>query len=50
MARESVIHIHLEPIDDAARRADIVAAIEQVLADIRLCVADWRAMMERVEE
>ena len=50
MARESVIYIHLEPIDDEARRADIVAAIERVLADIRLCVADWRPMMERVED
>src|SRR3954464_4203148 len=48
--RESVIYIHLEPIDDAARRADIVAAIERVLADIRLCVADWRAMLKRVED
>ena len=50
MARESVIYIHLEPIDDEARRADIVAAIERVLADIRLCVADWRPMMKRVED
>src|ERR1700716_246098 len=48
--RESVIYIHLEPIDDKARRADIVAAIERVLADIRLCVADWRAMLKRVED
>ena len=48
--RESVIYIHLEPIDDEARRADIVAAIERVLADIRLCVADWRAMLKRVED
>ena len=32
-------------IDDAARRAEIVAAIEQVLADVRACVADWRAMI-----
>ena len=50
MPRESVIYIHLEPIDDEARRADIVAAIERVLADIRLCVADWRPMMKRVED
>jgi glutamate dehydrogenase len=48
--RESVIYIHLEPIDDEARRAEIVAAIERVLADIRLCVADWRAMLKRVED
>ena len=48
--RESVIYMHLEPIEDASRRADIVAAIERVLADIRLCVADWRAMIGRVED
>ena len=38
-ARESFIHIHVERIDDEARRAEIVAAIERVLADVRLCVA-----------
>jgi len=49
--RESVIYIHLEPIDDEGRRADIVAAIERVLADIRLCVADWRGVcLKRVED
>ena len=46
--RESFIHIHIERIDDEARRAEIVEAIEQVLADVRLCVQDWRAMMTRV--
>src|SRR5947209_3822632 len=48
--RESVIHIHIECIDDEARRAEIVQAIEKVLADVRVCVADWRAMMARVRE
>ena len=37
--RESFIHIHVERIDDEGRRAEIVAAIEQVLADVRACVA-----------
>jgi len=45
--RESFIHIHIERIDDAQRRAEIVQAIEQVLADVRLCVDDWRPMRER---
>jgi glutamate dehydrogenase len=48
--RESVIYIHVERIEEEARRAEIVGAIEQVLADVRLCVADWRAMMARVKE
>ena len=33
--RESFIHIHVERIDDAARRAEIVQALEQVLAEVR---------------
>ncbi len=46
--RESFIHIHVERVDDAARLAEIVAALERVLADVRICVADWPAMMERL--
>jgi glutamate dehydrogenase len=48
--RESVIYIHIERIDEEARRAEIVEAIEQVLADVRVCVHDWRAMIARVGE
>jgi glutamate dehydrogenase len=48
--RESVIYIHIERIDEEARRAEIVEAIERVLADVRLCVRDWRAMTARVAE
>src|SRR5262245_29655432 len=48
--RESIIHLHVERIDDAARRAEIVAGIEQVLADVRVAVQDWRAMMARVAD
>jgi glutamate dehydrogenase len=48
--RESFIHLHVDGIEDAARRADIIAGLEQVLADVRLCVADWRAMMARVTD
>jgi glutamate dehydrogenase len=46
--RESFIHIHMERVDDAKRRADIVAALDRVLADVRICVADWAAMRERL--
>ncbi len=47
-ARESFIHIHLEPIADEAARADIVRALEGVLGEVRLAVQDWRAMLDRV--
>src|SRR5262249_6138753 len=48
--RESVIYIHIERIDEEARRAEIVEAIERVLADVRVCVQDWRAMAARVAD
>jgi glutamate dehydrogenase len=48
--RESIIYVHLERIDEEAQRAEIVAAIERVLADVRACVYDWRAMIARVAE
>src|SRR5947208_3026086 len=48
--RESFIHIHTERVDDEARQAAVIQAIEQVLADVRVCVEDWRAMMTRTGE
>ena len=48
--RESFIHIHVERIEDEARQAEIVQAIEAVLADVRVCVQDWRPMMTAVGE
>jgi glutamate dehydrogenase len=48
--RESFIHIHLARIDHEGERAAIVAALEQVLGDIRLCVQDWRPMLAHVNE
>ncbi|MFN3658615.1 MAG: NAD-glutamate dehydrogenase [Pseudolabrys sp.] len=46
--RESLIHVHLDPIDDARARAEIVRALEAVLGEVRLAVSDWRPMLERV--
>jgi glutamate dehydrogenase len=46
--RESVIHIHTERIEDDARRAEIVRALEQTLGDVRVSVADWRAMLAQL--
>ncbi len=48
--RESFIHIHVERIEDAIRRTEIVQALERVLAEVRVCVQDWRAMLMRVGE
>ncbi len=47
--RESLIHIHVAPIDDDARRARIVEGLNLVLEQIRLAVQDWRPMLARVE-
>jgi glutamate dehydrogenase len=49
-ARESFIHIHIERVEDEARRQDIVKALTQVLGDVRVCVQDWRSMVARVNE
>ena len=48
--RESFIHIHVAGLDDGARRAAIVGALEDVLADVRVAVQDWRAMLARASE
>jgi glutamate dehydrogenase len=48
--RESFIHLHVESIDEEERRAQIVAGLERVLADVRAAVTDWRAMIARVVE
>ena len=48
-ARESLIHIHIEPVAGEAARAEIARAIEVVLDQVRLAVTDWRAMIERVQ-
>src|SRR5262245_44957479 len=39
---ESFIHVHVDRVGDEQKRDEVVRAIEQVLAEVRLCVADWR--------
>ena len=46
--RESLIHIHVDCVDQESRRAAIVGGLEQVLADVRAAVTDWHAMKARV--
>ena len=48
--RESFIHIHVERIDDEIVRTETIAALEAVLADVRVSVADWKPMLARVGE
>ena len=48
--RESFIHIHVERIDDEARRASIIERLGKALADVALCVRDWRPMLARIGE
>src|SRR4029077_18616209 len=48
--RESFIHIHVERIEDSIRRTEVVQALESVLAEVRMCVQDWRTMLARVGE
>lgn len=46
--RESLIHVHVDRIGEEARRAALVEELEATLADVRICVADWKPMQERV--
>ena len=47
-ARESVIEIYIDRIDDEAVKAALVERLALVLADVRAAVEDWRAMLARV--
>ena len=47
-ARESFIHIHIDPIEDETAQAGLVAALNGILGEVKLAVQDWRAMTERV--
>jgi glutamate dehydrogenase len=47
---ESFIHVHVANIEDAGAQAEVVRAIEGVLADVRVSVQDWRAMLARSSE
>ena len=48
--RESLIHVHVEPIESAEQRADIVSAIERILGEVRVAVADWKPMLDRAQD
>jgi glutamate dehydrogenase len=46
--RESLIHIHVDRIGDEARRTALETELQATLADVRICVADWKPMQQRV--
>ncbi|HEY6257233.1 MAG TPA: NAD-glutamate dehydrogenase, partial [Xanthobacteraceae bacterium] len=48
--KESFIHIHVARIDDDTLRGEIVAELVQALADVRVCVQDWRSMQSQLGE
>src|SRR5215470_7358357 len=48
--RESLIHLHITRLDAEADRQKLIDGLARTLNDVRACVADWRAMRDRVEE
>jgi glutamate dehydrogenase len=48
--RESFIHVHVADADNEKERTDLVAALSEVLADVRVAVQDWRPMLARASE
>ncbi|WP_181704555.1 NAD-glutamate dehydrogenase [Chthonobacter rhizosphaerae] len=42
--RESLIHIHIARVPDAATRNELAARLDTVLRDVRAAVTDWPAM------
>ena len=46
--RESFIHIHIDRIDDEARKSEILRGLGDALTEVHLAVADWRAMQSRL--
>ncbi len=46
--QESYIAIHLEPLSDDVA-ADLAQAIEFILAEVRIVVADWASMRQRLK-
>ncbi len=49
-ARESFIHIHIDGVEDAAQRAEIVRTLKEILFEVRVCVQDWPSMLARARD
>ncbi|HYF55661.1 MAG TPA: NAD-glutamate dehydrogenase, partial [Salinarimonas sp.] len=49
-SRESLIHIHLDFVDDPGARERLAANLRRTCEDVMVAVADWPAMRARIEE
>jgi glutamate dehydrogenase len=47
---ESYMHLEIDQVTDREEMDHICKAIEKVLADVRIAVADWRTMRQRLAE
>jgi glutamate dehydrogenase len=47
--RESLIQVHIDRIDSESTRNALVIALDNVLADVRRAVDDWKPMRERID-
>lgn len=45
---ESLIHIHLDRIDDEAAKARLLQGLKDVYADVTMSVHDWEAMRNKI--
>ena len=48
VGRESLIHVHIDPIFEKAERSALEEQISSVLDDVRTTVLDWQPMVGRV--
>jgi len=46
--RESFIHVEVDRVTDFARHETLAADVTRVLGDVRLAVADWKNMQDKV--
>ncbi|HXF45825.1 MAG TPA: NAD-glutamate dehydrogenase domain-containing protein, partial [Burkholderiaceae bacterium] len=49
-ARESWMHIEIDRLVEAAQRAELLADLERVLADVRAAVTDFQPMVARLHD
>jgi glutamate dehydrogenase len=50
LQRESLIHVHLNRLDDAAARAALVQGLTKTYAEVAVAVEDWALMWARIDE
>ena len=48
--RESVIHVEVDRIVDAAQRNELASSIQRVFGDVRIAVSDWKAMVAKMAQ